>query len=266
MMKNIFFISSLLAVISLQSAHELWLSPDKFIYQRGEKINIRFFAGENFEGENWKGNNEKIQSLKLYFDDVSDDLSKYFSKGKGDSVELTILDEGTNLFAFNSTNFYIETEAARFNEYLEENGLINAIENRKLNNETGSNSREFFQHCSKTLIQVGNKKDKTFSVSTGLPVDIIPLSNPYSLKDTDSLSVKILFRDRPLANTLIRIWRRLDDKSIKSELTTNDNGEIKFPVSTSGNWMISTVKMERLQNDPNAQWQSYWASLTWGYE
>jgi hypothetical protein len=30
--------------------------------------------------------------------------------------------------------------------------------------------------------------------------------------------------------------------------------------------MISTVKMERLENDPRANWQSYWGSCTWGYQ
>ena len=44
------------------------------------------------------------------------------------------------------------------------------------------------------------------------------------------------------------------------------NGEIVFRVTTKGKWMISTVKMERLIDNPVADWQSYWGSLTWGYE
>lgn len=265
-MKKILLVTSLLTIISSLLAHEFWLSPDKFIYQRGEKINIRFFIGENFDGENWKGNNEKIQSLKLYFGGVSDDLSKYISEEKGDSIELNMQDEGTNMVAFNSTNTFIEIEAADFNKYLHDDGLANAIEYRKLNNETDSNGREYFQRCSKTLIQVGNVKDKTFSVSTGLPVDIIPLSNPYQLKNDSLLTVKVLFQKQSMANSLIIVWRREKGKTIKSEFISNGYGEISFPISTSGEWMVSTVKMERLQNDPKAQWQSYWASLTWGYQ
>jgi uncharacterized GH25 family protein len=265
-MKRLLLITSLLIVISSLLAHEFWLSPAKFIYQRGEKINIRFFVGENFEGENWKGNNEKIQSLKLYFGGVSDDLTKYISAEKGDSIELNMLDEGTNLVAFNSANTFIEIEAPDFNKYLHDDGLTNAIEYRKQNNETDSNGREYFQRCSKTLIQAGNVKDKTFSVPTGLPVDIIPLSNPYQLKNDSLLTVKVFFQKQPMANALIVAWRREKGKTIKSELISNGKGEVSFPVSTSGKWMVSTVKMERLQNDPKAQWQSYWASLTWGYE
>lgn len=264
-MKKIKTCLLLFILSSLLSSHEFWLSPQKFIYQRGEKINIRFFVGENFEGENWKGNNETTHSLKLYYGGVSDDLSEYISEEKGDSIELTMLDEGTSLVAFNSTNSFIEIEAAKFNKYLHEDGLDNAIEYRKQNNETDSIGREFYQRCAKTLIQVGNVKDKTFSVTTGMPVDILPLSNPYSLKNKDSISVKILFLNSPLANALVKIWHRENNTTEKTEITSNENGEIKFPIFVTGKWMVSLVKMERLEKDTKAQWQSYWGNLTWGY-
>ncbi len=265
-MKKIFTFLLLFALFTLLSSHEFWLNPEKFIYNRGEKINIRFYVGENFEGENWKGNNEKIQSLKLYYGGVSDDLSNNISDEKGDSIELTMLDEGINLVAFNSTNTFIEIEAPDFNKYLYDDGLTNAIEYRKQNNETDSTGREFYQRCSKTLIQVGNKKDKTWSITTDLPVDIIPLSNPYDLKKDSLLKVKVLFQKQPMANSLIVAWHREKGKTIKLELISNGKGEVSFPVSASGAWMVSAVKMERLQNDTKAQWQSYWGSLTWGYE
>lgn len=49
------------------------------------------------------------------------------------------------------------------------------------------------------------------------------------------------------------------------ELSTDSKGELSIDVEPGGRWMISTVKMVRLQNDPKAQWQSYWGSVTWGY-
>lgn len=265
-MKRFIYLAVLFVFFTLLSSHEFWLNPEKFIYTRGEKINIRFLVGENFDGENWKGNNEKIQSLKLYYGGVSDDLSGTISEEKGDSIELTMLDEGTNLVAFNSTNSYIELDAAKFNEYLQEDGLYNAIEYRKQNNETDSLGKEYYQRCAKTLIQVGHVIDKTFSASTGLPVDIIPITNPYSLKNKDSLAVKILFLNAPLINARVKIWHRENNKTEKTEQLSNENGEIKFPVAVSGKWMVSIVKMERLENNTKAQWQSYWGSLTWGYE
>jgi uncharacterized GH25 family protein len=265
-MKKLFLIISFLTVISSLSAHEFWLNPDKFLYKQGDKINIRFFVGENFEGENWKGNNEKVQSLMLYYGGVRDDLSKYISKEKGDSIQMVMLDAGTNLVAFNSTNSFIEIEAVKFNEYLAEDGLTNALEFRKQNKEMDSAGREQYQRCAKTLIQVGNKKDNTFSIPTAMKVDIIPLSNPYLIKSGDSLQVKIFFQNNPVSNSQINVWWRTNNQTKKSTLTSNENGEISFPVSATGKWMVSVVQMVRVQDDPKLQWQSYWGSLTWGYE
>jgi len=256
----------LLTFISSLFAHEFWLNPKKFIYKRTEKVNIRVLVGENFEGENWQGNNERIRSLKLYYGGVSDDLSQFMTDAEGDSIEYVMLDEGTNLIAFNSNNAFIEMEPSEFNEYLAEDGLKNALEYRKKNNEMGCNGREFYQRCAKTLLQVGDVKDQTFGIMTTLPIDIVPSSNPYQLKNKEQFRVKFFYKGSPLRNTLIKTWHRVKNKIEKEDRKTDSKGEIVFPVTTNGKWMISTVKMERLTDNPVCDWQSYWGSLTWGYE
>jgi len=265
-MKKLLLIFSLLTFISSLSAHEFWLDPDKFIYRRTEKVNIRFWVGENFDGGNWQGNDGRIKSLKLYYGGVSDDLTRVVTEEEGDSIEYFMIDEGTNLIAFNSNNAFIDLEPGKFNEYLEEDGLLDALEYRKKNNEMGCNGREFYQRCAKTLLQVGEVKDQTFGIITLMPIDIIPFSNPYQLKNKERLRVKIYYKGSPLPNTLVKTWHRVKNKTEKKDLKTDSKGEIVFPVNTTGKWMISTVKMEKLIDNPICDWQSYWGSLTWGYE
>src|SRR6187401_3070200 len=219
----------LLTFISSLFAHEFWLNPKKFIYKRTEKVNIRFLVGENFEGENWQGNTERIRLLKLYYGGVSDDLSQFMTDAEGDSIEYVMLDEGTNLITFNSNNAFIEMEPSEFNEYLVEDGLKNALEYRKQNNEMGCNGREFYQRCAKTLLQVGKAKDQTFRIATPMPIDIIPSSNPYQLKNKEWLRVKFYYKGSPLPNTLIKTWHRVKNKTVTKNLTTDSEGEIVFP-------------------------------------
>lgn len=256
----------LLTIIPSLFAHEFWLNPAKFIYKRSDKINIRFLVGENFEGENWKGNNERINSLKIYYGGVTDDLSPVVTGASGDSIEYTMIDQGTNLIAFHSTNSFIETEPAKFEEYLKENGLTNTLEYRDINNENGCNGRELYQRCAKTLIQVGEIKDQTFKIPTFLPIDIIPLSNPYLSKDKELFRAKVFYKSSPLSNSLVKVWHRTKGKTEKRDLKTDANGEIVFKIANRGKWMISAVQMERVNDNPICDWQSYWGSLTWGYE
>jgi len=245
--------------------HEFWLQPEKFIYQRGEPINIRFWVGENFEGENWSGNHDKINSLRLYLGNVWDDLTDQVSDEKGDSIQLSIYDEGTAMLTFNSNNSFIQLEAEKFNNYLKEDGLNYALSFRTDHQELDSAGREYYQRSVKTLVQVGTAIEN-ISHPTTLPLDIVPLSNPYSLQKDDSLRISVYFKKQLLKSQLLKVWHRVGEQMIKEEFTTDENGQCSLPILPTGKWMISTVKMIRLENDPLANWQSYWGSCTWGYE
>ena len=246
-------------------AHEFWLEPQQYIFSRTEEINIRFKVGEAFAGDNWKGNRDKVNELKLYYADIVDDLSDALTDDEGDSLQFSIHEEGTAMVIFNNINSFIELEAEKFNAYLIKDGLQSAIDYRQQQNETDSMGRELYQRSVKTIVQVGALKTTVYKKQTNLPIDIIPLSHPYQLKDGDTLTVKVLFKGEPLVNTKIRTWHKLPGTVTDTSMISNEKGEISFPVTTSGEWMVSCVTMIRLTDDPHAQWQSYWGSLTWGY-
>lgn len=246
-------------------AHEFWMEPQRFLFSYGDEINIRFRVGEQFTGENWKGNREKIQLLRLYYSDIQDDLNAALGTDTGDSLQFTLFEEGTAMLAFNTTNSFIELEPAKFNEYLLEDGLTNAIEFRKEHNETDSAGREYYQRSVKTIVQVGLNKTEVYKKQTGLPLDLVPLSHPYLLLNNQPLKVKVLFKGEPLANAKLVAWHKLSGTVSDSSFTSDANGEISFPVETTGEWMVSCVHMVRLTDDEKANWQSYWGSVTWGY-
>ncbi|MGB8191497.1 MAG: DUF4198 domain-containing protein [Chitinophagaceae bacterium] len=265
-MKKIALLAGLIFVSALLSGHEFWLHPEKFIYRSGEMVNIKLMVGENYEGENWSGSRARVKSLRLYYANVIDDCADQLSETeKGDSVQVSFFEEGTMMFTFNNQNSFIELEAAKFNDYLKEDALQDAIDYRTSHNQQDTIGREYYQRSVKTLIQVGSKFTTTYKKQTNLPIDIIPQENPYKLRDGEKLPIKVLFQGKPLANAMLRIWHRNNEQTVKSELRTNEKGEAEFPVFIYGRWMISTVKMVRLDNDPKADWQSYWGSVTWGY-
>jgi uncharacterized GH25 family protein len=246
-------------------AHEFWLQPERFIYQPGEEINLRFYVGENFEGENWNGNRGRVNYLQLYLDDASDDLSELVSEEKGDSLQLGLYDEGTAMITFNSNNASIQLDATKFNSYLQEDGLQEAIEYRTAHHQTDSTGKEHYQRSVKTLIQVGAVKNN-ISYATRLPLDIVPLTNPYNITGSDSLTARVFLNKTPLTNQLVKVWQRVGSVTTMLEYRTNGKGECTMAVRPAGKWMISTVKMVHLENNEEAAWQSYWGSCTWGYE
>jgi uncharacterized GH25 family protein len=265
MLKKTSFILLATVFTTLLSAHEFWLQPDKFRYKWNEPVNIKFLVGQNFNGNNWSGNNSKINSLNLHFGGVSSDLSSTLGSAKGDSLQLVMTDEGTAMVTFNSTNSFIELKAGDFNAYLVEDGLPEALSYRTQHGETDSAGREYYQRSTKTIFQVGTKLTDDYKKPTSLPLDIIPQSNPYGVTGKASIGVTVLFQGQPLAETACKVWHYREGKTSVKEITTDANGQLRFEVEPGGRWMVSTVKMMRLNDDPKAQWQSYWGSLTWGY-
>ncbi|MCW3087100.1 MAG: hypothetical protein JWQ78_486 [Sediminibacterium sp.] len=259
-------------VTAVVSAHEFWLQPRKFYYSIREVANIRFLVGENFTGSNWTDNRDKVAQLVHYTPSGAiNDLTARLSANKGDSLQLPLQEEGTHMVIFNSTHSFIGLEAGKFNEYLLEDGLDPVTAYRKLHHEDTLNGREHYQRSVKTIFQVGGRLTEECINPTSLPLDIIPLENPYAIpqfggKD-QSLQVKfrVLFNGAPRENLLVKIWYHTAQKQVKMDtLRTNKKG-IVTTTRHPGACMVSCVYMERAAAATGADWQSYWSSLTFEY-
>jgi uncharacterized GH25 family protein len=271
-MKKWLLVFLFLVSSTLLTAHEFWLAPDKYFFNIRDIALIRFHVGENFTGENWSGTKEKIKQLSHYLPNGNlVDLSERLSINKGDSLRLPLQAEGTHMIVFNSTNSHIELDGNKFTEYLKEDGLEKAIQYRQKNGETEKVGKEYYQRSVKTIIQAGNERTDACIEPTGLPLDIVPLENPYSSpgmapkENLPTVKFRVLFKGKSMANLLVKTWYRDENgKKSMSEYRTNNRGIISVK-RYSGPFMVSAVYMERLEGDAKADWQSYWASLNFEY-
>jgi len=181
----------------------------------------------------------------------------------GDLFALDLPFAGTQSRIFNSTNSFIELEAEKFNAYLEEDGLYDIAAWRKQNGLDTAIGKEYYQRNVKVLLQNGDKKTPV-NFPTALPLDIVPLTNPYAIKTTTDISFRVYFKQRPLAKGEIKTWHISNGKLETGSINMTD-GSFTIPVSPDGKWMVSLVKMVPNEADSHADWQSYWSSLTWGY-
>lgn len=265
------FILCFLFIVIISIAHEFWLQPNKFYLSKNNLLSIRFLVGENFTGENWKGNRSKVQQLIHFLPDnkqidISDQLSESI---EGDSLQLQLQQDGTHVIAFNSTNSFINLEAEKFNAYLLEDGLEQALDFRKTNGEDKQNGREYYQRCAKAIVQVGNEYTNNYNMKTNLNVDIVPDRNPceprwdsYNNKNLYNNRFRVFFKGKAIKNLMVKHWYKTKDgKPVQNSYTTNNRGWI-FIEQQPGINMISCIYMERNSVDTIAQWQSYWGSLT----
>ncbi len=125
--------------------------------------------------------------------------------------------------------------------------------------------KEFYSRYTKLLIQCGDKLDDTYKQKANLRLEIIPLQNPYALKSGDYMQCLLLFNGKPCPHQMVKIWNKIGNASIAQNAFSENDGTIKFPISSKGPWMVSTVKMISSEK-PGADWQSFWGSLVFGIE
>lgn len=246
-------------------SHEFWLQPKKFRYAVGEEMKVAFMVGENFEGEPWDLTKNKIEKLNLHHLAKVIDLKTQVKPTEKDKLKFKFTEIGTHLLSLQSGEAYIELDAKKFNDHLKEDGLDDIVDIRTRNNSLDAPSKEFYSRYVKLLVQSGDKTDDTYKKKIGLRLEIMPLQNPYNLKSGDYLQCLILFNGKASPHQMVKIWNRIGDTSILQNAYTENDGTIKFPISSKGPWMVSTVKMIASEK-PGADWQSFWGSLVFGIE
>ncbi len=259
-MKRFISIFLVFVLLSVASAHEFWLLPRKFKYAVGEKMVIDFMVGEGFEGEYWDLTRHKVEKLTLFNRIGEISLLPDIKSTAGNNVEHEFNNVGTQLIAMESNQAFIELGAAEFEAYLKEDGLDYIIDERRTRGEEHMKSRELYSRFAKLLVQVGDRTDETYKKKAGLKLEIMPSQNPYDLNSGDYMECKVYYRGNPAPHALVKVWSHIGNRIFLQNIYTESDGSIRFPISNTGPWMVSTVKMIR-STSPKAEWESMWASL-----
>jgi uncharacterized GH25 family protein len=265
MTRKILALALMLLFQGIGMAHEFWLRPKKFRYAVGEEVKIDFVVGENFNGEFWDMNLHKVEKLELITSTGRRDLTSAVKPTKGSNLTYKMAAQGTHLFTLKSNTAIIELDAEKFNSYLAEDGADNISQRRKERNETGAGVKEQYQRFAKLLLQSGTTRDEVYKRNVGFPLEIIPDANPYKLASGDYLGCRILYENKPLAHQLVKVWSTLGNRSFLQNMYTENDGTIKFPLSNTGPWMVSTVRIEP-SDKKGVDYESKWASLVFGID
>ena len=229
-------------------AHEFWIAPSSYILKSNTPFTINCYAGEDFKQAVWANRKVRTLGVNHFYKSNKVDITNTFIEQDSLPIPMILPSSGNHLIAFRSKPSYIEMEGTAFNGYLKEDGIADVLKYRLQNNLSNGRSREFYQRCAKTLLQADGISDSTYAVNAGMPIEIIPLENPYQLK-TDKVSVYFEYKGKPLSNYQVRTWCINNGKLIvKSFFKTNEKGVAILPVKESGEWMFSVVKMEVLQD------------------
>jgi len=243
---------------SSASAHDLWIEPSAFHPAPGATISIRLRVGQNFVGDPLP----RYDSLVQRFDLSSRDGERPIEGGEGDDPagRIAIPSPGAHLVGYRSNNSYVSQEAQKFEEYLKEEGLEQIIRTRAGRGESQKPSREFFARCAKALVVSGSGPRAGFDRVLGFTFEIVPEKDPEAWEAEGDLVFRVLFEGQPLPGALI-VALPQRDPSRKLSARSDPGGRVSFRLPHAGIWLVKAVQMIPFDGG-KADWQSFWASLT----
>ncbi|MCP2620231.1 DUF4198 domain-containing protein [Candidatus Aminicenantes bacterium AC-334-K16] len=247
-------------VISL-SAHDLWLVPQQFRLKPGEKVTILANTGMDFPHSLNAVTPERIKQFFLWGPAGKKEITQYQVQGKSLVVSLSLPEEGTYVIAAALKPKEIRLTAEEFNEYLLHDGLTRIYRLRQEKGLLQKSAVEHYAKFPKTVVQVGLRLTSNPSQPVGLPVEIVPLVNPYQLKEGDRLKIRVLFQGKPLAQAEVAWSYPGRGEEFAETTTTNNQGETVIPLEKAGPYVIRLTHMEWVRK-PSHEWESFWSSLT----
>lgn len=249
----------------LPAVYEIWLLPQKFLFQPGEKAVVAITTSNDFSGDPLDVKKDGIEKATHYFLSGSEDLKAAVKEGAKDHFEVTLSREGTHLIATQSVPASVKVDAEEFNTYLKDQGLDDVYAQREKTNTLSKEGNETYSWYAKLLLQTGKAGDDTYRKAVGTPLEIIPEKNPYLLKTGDFIRFKIVWQGKPLFGAMVKVFIKKNSRTGLQTIYTGQDGMIEVPVSGGGSWMVSVVKMIPSKN-AQADWRSFRASLVFGIE
>lgn len=253
------------------SGHEFWIEPHDFTVAPDAEIRADIRIGQDFKGDAFPYIPSRFTAFKRHDREGESDVEG--TTGDLPALTLEPRAEGLSIFTYVSVAERIRFQDwQKFADYLDYEGLDSIPARHDTRGLPRDDVRELYTRCAKTLVAVGDASGGNTSDdrdrATGMRFELVAGQNPQSLSAGDGISFTLLWQGKPLKDTQVALFQRGEDGGDATRVATRTdaNGVARFTLPARGPYLASAVHMIEAPADRNADWESYWASLTFGVE
>lgn len=242
-------------------AHEFWVQPDEFWLAPRAALSVTLQVGDSVSRQR-----SPIPAHRITrFEAIGPTGAALDLRSGGARLD----QPGAYVVALETDNqAHSRQSAMRFNEYLQAEGLTPALEHRRRTHQMHVDGFERYSRVAKSIVQVGNPRRHAPTHVTeplGLKLEIVPQVSPYAQPRPARLPVRILYDGRPLAGALVKLMDLGQDLASPIESLSDVAGVASFTMPKRGNWLVSVVWTKRLVDAADADYETTFASLTFGF-
>lgn len=242
-------------------AHDFWIEPATFSPEPGQIVSLRLRVGEKLLGDPVPRDPAGVNQFVVA--DASGRKPVYGRDFADPAGILRVERPGLLVIGYTSKPSVVDMTPDKFNQYLMEEGLDSVAALRASRKETNSAARDRFVRCAKSLVSSGSPSRAQGDLQLGFPLELVAERNPYAMRADEDLPLRLTYKNRPLAGALV-VAMNSRNPSEKLATRTDHNGRVRFRLRPGGMWLVKAVHTVPAPAGAKAQWESFWASLTFG--
>lgn len=257
-MKRVFiFCLALCFPLGHSWAHETWLTPSEFSTTTGEKVEFRLTSGMRFPELDYAIRPERVATALFR---LGGGEHAFATPCRGKSAlrfAATFASAGLVTVWVSLAPKTLELSEEKVTEYFAEIDAPADVRKRWASVKGKIPWRETYTKCAKTFLAIGESRaDQSWKNPVGLPLEIVPLSGPTSLKVGEKAGFRLLENGQPLPNIALGLIAEKDSR--RDFQMTDSEGRATFTLGKTGRALFFAVHL-RWRDD---HWQSNFTTLT----
>lgn len=257
------------SLIALPSqAHDLWIEPSSFRPAAGDRLTLRLQVGTQLAGEPLPLIPQLVKRFSVRSTQQTPDGREQPVSARRAGADpagqwRAAAMPGLHVVSYQSHASRVELDAAKFNAYLLEEGLETVLEQRTRQGRRDAPTSERFSRCAKSLLQIGEADAQQQDIDLGCALELVTEANPYvtAKSPTAMLPFRLSYLGKPLAGALVVAMNAKNPAQALSA-RTDEQGLVRLTLTSAGMWLVKAVHTVAAAPGTDAEWQSYWASVT----
>ena len=267
------------AIVATARAHTMFLKLESFFLEPHSTNVVALLNGDFNNSENTLTRDRMLDVRVVGPDGIvqpppsawRDTAMFHFHADSVDTALLTFEtgSAGTYTIGVSTAARVFTLTAQEFNDYLVHDGVVDVIAEREAAGKTNDEATERYSKHVKAIVQVGEARSGEWAEELGYPVEFIPLRNPYDLDVGDELEVRFLRAGEPVANQIVYANHEFNHEHDDTgghvdavETRTDGNGVATIPLMAGGRWYLRAIHMVETTSEPDVDYESNWATLT----
>ena len=249
-------------------AHEFWIEPAEFAPKQGQEVQVALRVGEHFKGEPVSRKPDRIKRFAAIRLDDSGQLQEVpvtGNEGDDPAGKFVATQPGLYIVVFESNHAHIELDGEKFDAYLNEKGLEAIRKLRAAGGENFKPAREIYSRFAKSLVlAMGDDSGGSTAAhdrALGVPLEILAQFDPYANQVAPDARFSVLVDGKPLPDVQVTAQSQSGTGPVQRQRSTAD-GEVTFRLTDPGPWLIECTHMRPVPERDDADYESFWASLT----